>query len=272
MKPSPNFSLRFIALSRVLARGHVQISAVVSIASFFLIWWAIVVAGFVPPAILPSPLAIFPAAAELLKAGELQIDFLMSVLRIGGGFLLACMLGIMLGLLMGVDERIEDIFQPLVDLIRQIPAVAWIPLAIIWFGFGEGTRIFIVFMGAFAPVVINTTDGVREVDPQVLRAAASLGANERAMFWKVTLPAALPSIFTGLTVGLGNAFTNIVAAELAGATSGLGYMMLTARESFRTDIVILGMVVLMAIGIGLMGIMLAVRRILLRWAFEPNDT
>lgn len=126
-------------------------------------------------------------------------------------------------------------------------------------------------MGAFAPIVINTVDGVNGVDPQVLRAAASLGANKRAIFYKVSLPAALPSIFTGLTIGLGNAFTNIVAAELAGATTGLGYMMLSARETFRTDIVILGMVLLMAVGVGVMGIILTTQRILLRWAFEPDD-
>jgi ABC-type nitrate/sulfonate/bicarbonate transport system permease component len=259
------------AANRRFGLGRLRASAVVSIASFFMLWWAITAIGLVAPAFLPSPFAIFPAAAELLTTGELQNDLLMSLIRIGGGFVLACVLGVLLGLLVGLNELIADIFEPLVDLIRQIPPVAWIPLAIIWFGFGEGARIFIVFMGAFPPVMINTTDGVRGVDPQVLRAAASLGANRSAMFWKVSLPAALPSIFTGLTIGLGNAFINIVAAELAGATTGLGYMMLTARESFRTDIVILGMVLLMVIGISLMTVMLAVRRILLRWAFQRDD-
>ena len=250
---------------------RVQLSAVISITTFFVLWWLVARLGLVSRSYLPSPLAIFPAGRELLSTGELQVDFLMSLARIGGGYLLAVVLGVVLGILMGLDERIADIFEPHIDVARQIPAVAWIPLAIIWFGFGEGARIFIVFIGAFFPIVINTKAGVQNVDPQVLRAAASLGARGRAMFWKVSLPAAMPSIFTGFTVGLGNAFVNIVAAELAGATAGLGYMMLTAQEAFRPDIVILGMVLLMLVGVGLAAIMFAIRRHALRWTVGARD-
>lgn len=258
---------RFGAAIRLLGRERVHPSTVLSVGGFFALWWAITAAGMISPAFLPSPLAVFPAAAELLATGELQRHLAISLARIGAGFVLASVLGVLLGLLMGIDERVADVFEPLIDLIRQIPPVAWIPLAIIWFGFGEGARVYIIFLGAFFPAVINTADGVRGLDPQVKRAAASLGARGPAMFFKVSLPAAQPAIFTGLTVGLGNAFHMIVAAELAGAVAGLGYMMLEARESFRTDIIILGMVLLMLIGISLMGVMLAIRRELLRWYF-----
>jgi ABC-type nitrate/sulfonate/bicarbonate transport system permease component len=250
----------------MLRFGNAHLTSILSIGSFFLIWWAVVRVGLVSPTFLPSPFAIFPAARELLYTGELQADVLMSLARIGAGYATAAMLGVLLGLAMGLDDRVADILEPHFDVARQIPAVAWIPLAIIWFGFGEGTRIFIVFIGAFFPIVINTMAGVRNVDSQVLRAAASLGAGRSAMFWKVSLPAALPSIFTGFTVGLGSAFVNIVAAELAGATTGIGYAMLIAREAFRPDIVILGMVLLMVIGIALTGIMLAIRAHVLAWA------
>jgi sulfonate transport system permease protein len=235
------------SVNRMLRFGNAHLTSILSIGSFFLIWWAVVRVGLVSPTFLPSPFAIFPAARELLYTGELQADVLMSLARIGAGYATAAMLGVLLGLAMGLDDRVADILEPHFDVARQIPAVAWIPLAIIWFGFGEGTRIFIVFIGAFFPIVINTMAGVRNVDSQVLRAA-------------------LPSIFTGFTVGLGSAFVNIVAAELAGATTGIGYAMLIAREAFRPDIVILGMVLLMVIGIALTGIMLAIRAHVLAWA------
>lgn len=254
---------------RPLGSGHVYASAA-SISFFFFAWWIVARSGIISPEFLPSPFAIFPAGAQLFATGELQVDIVMSLFRIAGGFVLGGVLGILLGLAIGRSARTSDIFEPLLDLTRQIPAVAWIPLAIIWFGFGEGARIFIVFLGAFFPIVISTADGVRGVNPRVLSAAESLGATKSAMFWKVSLPAAMPSILSGLTIGLGNAFVNIVAAELAGATSGIGYMMLIASELLRTDIVILGMVLLMLIGTGLMAAMLLARRYLLRWFLEPG--
>jgi len=261
---------RLLRTGRAFRYARVHPSAMLSILAFFVVWWASTRAGLISPTLLPSPFTIIPAARELLSGGELQTDVVMSVARIAGGYIVAAVLGVVVGLSMGLDSRVADVLEPHFDVARQIPAVAWIPLAIIWFGFGEGARVFIVFMGAFFPIVINTAAGLRAVDPQVLRAAASLGARGSAAFWKVSFPAALPSIFTGLTVGLGNAFTNIVAAELAGATTGIGYMMLIAREAFRPDIVILGMAVLMLTGIGLTALMLAIRRYALRWAIAPE--
>lgn len=260
----------FSFIRRRLGSAHVCASAA-SISCFFFTWWIVARSGIISPAFLPSPFAIFPAGAQLFATGELQLNVLMSLIRIGGGFLFAGVLGIPLGLAIGRSARTSDIFEPLLDLTRQIPAVAWIPLAIIWFGFGEGARVFIVFLGAFFPIVISTADGVRGVNPRVISAAESLGATKSAIFWKVSLPAAMPSILTGITTGLGAAFVNIVAAELAGATNGIGYMMLNARELLQTDVVILGMVILMVIGTGLMAAMLIVRRYLLRWAFDPAD-
>src|SRR5262245_19708894 len=122
-----------IASSRQFWLARFRPSAILSITSFFMLWWAITAVGFVSPEFLPSPFAIFPAASELFASGELQTDLLISLVRIIGGFALACIIGILLGLLVGSSDLIADIFEPLLDLIRQIPPVGWIPLAIIWF-------------------------------------------------------------------------------------------------------------------------------------------
>ena len=244
--------------------------SILTVVGLFGLWQVAAVNEWVSPRALPPLTSIPPAAAELLAAGELQRHIAASLFRATAGFVLAVAIGMPVGLAIGTSRWVADLLEPVVDLIRQIPPVAWLPLALIWFGIGEGSKVFVVFFGAVWPILINTADGVRGVPNGVTRAAQSLGAGRRELFFKVALPATMPAIFTGLTIGLGNSVSLIVAAELGGAFLGVGRMMFLAREVFRTDVVLLGMVILMVLGTAALGLMQLARRRLLRWHVTPR--
>ncbi|HBY95931.1 MAG TPA: hypothetical protein DEP84_18580 [Chloroflexi bacterium] len=247
--------------------GPVHPLSVLSLLLIPALWFLVTSLQLVTPLFLPPPADVIRAAQELLATGELQHDLFASLFRIAAGFTLATGLGSIMGILIGRSPLLADIFEPIFDVLRQISPVAWIPLAIIWFGFGEASKLYIIFLGAFFPTLVNAAAGIRSVEPKIVDAARSLGANQRQIFVHVSLPATLPYLFTGLTIGLGNSVRFVVAAELAGATSGLGYMMMSAREVFRTDIVLVGMVAMAAIGLLAMGIIILVQKRLLHWHY-----
>lgn len=239
--------------------------SILSLLIIPLAWYLVTKFGLVTPLFLPPPGDVIRAAIELWAKGELQKNLIISVTRITVGFVLAVGLGSIVGILVGRSVLLADMIEPIVDLVRQISPVAWIPLAIIWFGFGEGSKIYIIFLGAFFPTLINAADGMRSVDPQVIHAAQSLGAKPYQVFLYISLPATLPYLFTGMTIGLGNSVRFVVAAELAGARSGIGYMLMSARDVFRTDVVLVGMVAMAAVGLSAMGIIMALQKRMLRW-------
>jgi len=171
-----------------------------------------------------------------------------SVSRVYGGFLLAAACALPLGMLIGRVALVRATLDPTLQLMRPIPVTAWLPLAMIVFGIGPTSAFFLVFLGAFYPILVNTIFGVRNVEPRLFEAAAMLGVSPSATFWKVVLPASLPSIFTGLRLGLGFAWVVIVVGEMTGVQTGLGAIIMEARQLSRTEIVISGM-----IAIGLLG-------------------
>lgn len=189
-----------------------------------------------------------------------------SVGRVYGGFALAALVAMPLGMLIGRVRLIRELLDPTLQIMRPIPVTAWLPLAMIVFGLGPRSAFFLVFLGAFYPILLNTIFGVRGVEPRLFEAAAMLGVSPQAVFWKVVLPASLPAIFTGLRLGLGFAWVVIVVGEMTGVQTGLGAIIMEARQLSRTEIVISGMVTIGVLGyLSDRAVMLLGQR-LLRWS------
>ena len=200
--------------------------------------------------LLPPPTAVAKAAWELTVSGELPRHLRDSLRREFIAFAWA-LSAIPVGIAMGWWKRVHDQLDPLVEMLRPIPPLAWIPLSILWFGVGDTQNQFIIFLGIFFPILLNTIAGVRSVEPNLVRAARCLGGGEGAVLRRVVLRAALPQIVTGVRVGLGFGWMALVAAELVGANSGLGFLINDARTLLRTDIVIVGMITIGLVGLGL---------------------
>jgi NitT/TauT family transport system permease protein len=199
----------------------------------------------------------------------LHIHLLASLSRVYGGFALACAVALPLGLMIGRLPLVRKLLDPTLQVMRPIPVTAWLPLAMIIFGLGPRSAVFLVFLGAFYPILINTIFGVRSVDPRLFEAASMLGCEGTAQFFKVVLPASLPAIFTGLRLGLGFAWVVIVVGEMTGVQTGLGAIIMEARQLSRTEIVISGMVVIGIAGFISDRLIMWVGRRLLRWS--PNN-
>jgi NitT/TauT family transport system permease protein len=186
--------------------------------------------------------------------------------RVYGAFALAALVALPLGLLIGRLRIARDLLDPLLQLLRPIPVTAWLPLSMILFGLGARSAFFLVALGAFFPILLNTSFAVRSVEPRLFEAAAMLGVSPARMFPKVVLPASLPGIFTGLRLGLGFAWVVIVVGEMTGVQTGLGAMIMDARQLSRTDVIVAGMAT-----IGLLGFLsdfaiLSLGKRLLRWS------
>jgi ABC-type nitrate/sulfonate/bicarbonate transport system permease component len=214
---------------------------------------------------MPPPTAVISAAADLIARGVLLTHIVDSLKRVLLAVGAAALLGVPLGLAMGWSKRFRAAVDPLLEFIRPIPPLAWIPLSILWFGIGDVQIVYIIFLAAFFPVVLNSLAGARDVDSYLVRAGLSLGARPRELFLTVVLPAALPHIFTGMRIGLGIGWMALVAGELVAAPSGLGYMINNARTLFRSDYILLGMVLIGALGLVLDYLMRQAARFAMPW-------
>ncbi len=200
-----------------------------------------------------------------LFSGELLHDAYSSLYRVIVGFIIGAALALPVGLLMGASNRIYQLLNPLMQILRPIPPIAYIPLAILWFGLGNPPSFFLIAIGAFFPVLMNTIAGVRQVDGIYLRAARNLGVNQWTMFSRIILPAATPYILAGVRIGIGTAFIVVIVSEMIAVNDGLGFRILEAREFMWSDKIIAGMIT-----IGMLGLLIdtAVSRLnnhLLRW-------
>ena len=220
------------------------------LAAVVLGWWLVstYVLDRTTRALLPPPQDIVVAAWELARSGELWRHFRDSIKREFVAFLWAT-ISIPIGIAMGWWKAVEDQVDPLVEVLRPVPPLAWIPLSILWFGIDDTQNQFIIFLGCFFPILLNTIAGVKGVEPNLVRAARCLGASEGRILWRVVLRAALPQIITGIRVGLGVGWMALVAAELVGANSGLGFLINDARTVLRTDYVIVGMAAIGVVGL-----------------------
>ena len=246
------------------------------------LWEGLARAGAINPLILPSPTKVAlrwwaylkplqpfePAQGGRLSwllSGELLQDAAASLTRVFVGFFLGGGLGLGLGLLMGISDTVYRLMNPLVQILRPIPPIAYIPLAILWFGLGNPPAFFLISLGAFFPILLNTIAGVRQVDAIYVRAARNLGAKGPVMFRRVILPAAAPHILTGVRVGYGVAFIVVIVAEMIAVNSGLGYRILEAREFFWPDKILAGMITIGVIGLGIDTALNRLTQHLLRW-------
>jgi NitT/TauT family transport system permease protein len=219
-------------------------------AAFLAIWWLAVVLS--ETVIFPSPLQVAEGTLQLAREGTLWNHIGASLFRVASGFLLAMAVGIPLGLFMGWKAMAYTALNPIVQVLRPISPIAWIPIAILWFGVGDVAPIFLIFLSAVFPTVVQTAAGVHTIEPQYLRAARNFGISRSRLILHVVIPAVLPQIIIGMRVSLGISWLVVVAAEMVTLRSGLGYMIIDARNAGnRYDLVVAGMVI-----IGISGLLL----------------
>ncbi len=198
--------------------------------------------------LMPPPTLIIKTAAAMIASGELAYHLIDSLKREAMAFVYAAT-AIPLGMAMGWWRIVYQQVNPIMEILRPIPPLAWIPLSILWFGIGDEQNEFIIFLGMFFPILVNTVVGVKNIDPNLVRAARSLGAPEHKVLLRVVLFGALPQIITGVRIGLGVGWMALVAAELVGANSGLGFLINDARSMLRTDTIVVGMLTIGIIGL-----------------------
>ncbi|MGB0696201.1 MAG: ABC transporter permease [Rhodospirillaceae bacterium] len=221
-----------MALIKRLSSGS---SLVISFGSVFILWSLVGLSGVVPETIFPAPWSVWSATVEMWANGTLPKDLSVSLGRAAIGFTIGATLGVGVGLLTGRVAPVRTVLNPFLNLLRPIPAIALVPVAIVWFGIGEGSKYFVVSYTVFLTVWFNTHHGMQFVPETYLRAARSLGSSRLREFITVIIPAAAPHIFAGIRLGVALAFLSLVAAELSGASSGLGFRLQEARQYIRTD-------------------------------------
>ncbi len=213
--------------------------------AFLVVIWAVVVPAFeVRPQIFPSVSAVFAAGIAGLRDGTLLTHVATSLARVAIGTVLAIIVAVPLGILMGISKGVSAFLTPLLRFFSVLAGIAWIPIATLWFGYGFGAIVFVIFNAVFFVVVYNTLLGVSTIPMPIRNAAASLGAGRHAMLSDVLLPGALPNIVTGIRTGLGFAWRGLIAAEMIATNVGLGYMLFVARDFYQTEVIILGMIVI----------------------------
>ena len=212
------------------------------------LWQATSSLGWLSANVLPSPIGVLRAFWKLTLSGELAQNIGVSFLRAAAGFAIGGSIGFALGLANGLSKLSETLTDSTLQMVRNIPHLALIPLVILWFGIDEGAKLFLVALGVFFPVYINTLHGVRTVDPQLIEMGRSYGMTSSELFRQVILPGALPSIFVGLRFALGVMWLTLIVAETIAAQSGLGYMAMQAREFMQTDVVVLAILIYALLG------------------------
>ena len=219
-------------------------AALVPFVPVVLLWALVAEAGIFPRVFFPGPLEVIQSFGKLMYNGILPAYLEDSVVRLAAGTAVGMTLGIPLGLLVGLSDRAHRLLWPILLFFQAIGDIAWLPILLIWFGFGLGTMTFVIVYTVLFPVVLNTVLGVRSVPIELHRAARSLGASRARVVWEVVLPGALPNIVTGLRNGLGYGWRALIAAEMIVGTSGVGFLMFDARRAGSVVEIMLGMIVL----------------------------
>jgi len=219
-----------------------------TILVLIIIWEAVTYFGLVQPLYLPSPEAVILKLWEASTTGYMDATLWQhlsaSFTRIGLALVVAVIVAVPVGLTIGLNRTAKSILDPLIEFYRPVPPLAYLPLIVIWFGIGEFSKVLLIFLAVFAPIVVATAAGVSKVDPIRIRATQSLGGSRWQIIKFVVLPSALPDILTGVRIGLGTGWSTLVAAELVAATRGMGFMIQTASQFLNTDMVIAGILVI----------------------------
>ncbi|WP_316188080.1 MULTISPECIES: ABC transporter permease subunit [unclassified Bradyrhizobium] len=231
----------------VVPRADALIPWLVPLA-IILIWQAASVAGLVSPRVLPAPTDVARAGGKLLLSGELGRNIWVSFWRASIGFLIGGGIGFAFGLANGLSQLSAKLTDTTLQMVRNVPHLALIPLVILWFGIDESAKLFLVALGVFFPVYLNTLHGIRTVDPQLIEMGRVYGMTDGELFRRVIFPGALPSIFVGLRFALGIMWLTLIVAETIAASSGLGYMAMQAREFMQIDVVVLSILIYALLG------------------------
>ena len=236
-------------------------------AAVVALWWAIV--AKTESAIFPTPWQVVTGAWELAEDGSLWEHIGASLFRVGTGFGLAVLVAVPLGLWLGWVGGAYRTFNPIFQMLRPISPIAWIPLAILWFGVGDVSPVFLIFIASVFPMIVQTTSGVHTIDRRYLRAAANFGVPRGVLFRRVVIPAVLPEIIVGMRIGIGVAWLVVVAAEMIALRSGLGYLIMDSRNAGnRYDLVIASMILIGVIGLLLDGITRLLEKLkTVRWRY-----
>jgi sulfonate transport system permease protein len=230
-----------------------------------LAWETAARSGVLSTRVLPEPLAVVKAAWSLIQSGEMWADVKVSTWRAVSGFAIGGGIGLVLGLATGLFKPVEIALDSTVQMIRNIPALAMIPLVILWFGIEEQAKVFLVALGVFFPIYVNTFHGIRSVDANLIEMARSYGVKGFALYRHVILPGALPSILVGVRFAFGLMWVTLIVAETISAQSGIGYMTMNAREFLQTDVVVVGILLYAALGKLADVLAKSLERVSLRW-------
>jgi sulfonate transport system permease protein len=236
------------------------------------VWQAAASAGLLSTRVLPAPTDVLAAGWRLFQSGELIRNMWVSFWRAMVGFAIGGGIGFAFGLANGMSDRCEKVFDSTLQMVRNIPHLALIPLVILWFGIDETAKIFLVALGVFFPIYINTQHGIRTVDPQLVEMGRIYGMKPTELFWRVVLPGALPSIFVGVRFGLGIMWLTLIVAETIAASSGIGYMAMQAREFLLVDVVVLSILIYALLGKAADSVARLLERLCLSWhpAFQKQ--
>jgi sulfonate transport system permease protein len=253
-----------------LNKGRMQAALIgtLSLIAFLLAWHLLTkyrVVFFVRFTNVPSPIEVYDSFRKAVHDPTFLLDVALSCRRILLGFLLATLVGVPLGLVMGRFKLIHEVVFPVTEVLRPIPAIAWVPMAIMLWPTNEQSIVFITFLGSFFPILVNTLHGMTLVDPVLVRAARCLGAREASIFREVYFPASLPHIFTGLTVGMGVAWVSLIAAEMISGQYGIGYFTWEAYSLVQYADIALGMIAIGVLGLASSLLIRAVGRLAMPW-------
>jgi taurine transport system permease protein len=246
---------------KVPGEGNSAAISVVTVLSLFVLWFFVTQMGWIKPLFLPKPISVFEQFIEYLTGAAndkpLWDHFAASLFRVFTAFALACLTAVPVGIAMGMSRVARGIFDPPIEFYRPLPPLAYLPLIIIWFGIDEFPKVFLIYLSCFAPLALAARSGMKSAAQEQINAAYSMGASYGQVIRHVILPSALPEILVGMRIAIGFGWTTLVAAEMVAANVGLGQMVLNASNFLRTDIVIMGIIVI--------GVVAYLFDLLMRW-------
>lgn len=266
----PPLPTKTVAGYSVPGEGPSLAISIVTVIAIFALWWVATHFGWIRDIFLPTPERIAGSFVEAWR-GDIQggkplwEHFWWSLVRVFAAFVFACVTAIPAGIAMGVSRVARGIFDPPVEFYRPLPPLAYLPLIVIWFGIEETAKIVLIYLACFAPLAMAARAGVKSVMIEQISAAYSMGASKWQVIWHVIIPAAMPEIFTGMRIAIGFGWTTLVAAEMVAATAGLGQMVLNASNFLRTDVVIMGIVVIGAVAYAFDLLMRYIERLVVPW-------
>jgi taurine transport system permease protein len=269
-KAKPAAPARTVSGYSLPGQGSSTAISVVTVVALLALWWVATHYGWIRDIFLPTPEKILKSFADAwvgdIQGGRpLPEHFWASLWRVFAAFLLAVVTAIPAGIAMGVSRIARGILDPPIEFYRPLPPLAYLPLIVIWFGIDETAKIVLIFLACFAPLAMSARAGVRGVMIEQINAAYSMGASRWQVIWHVIVPGAMPEIFTGMRIAIGFGWTTLVAAEMVAATEGLGQMVLNASNFLRTDVVIMGIVVIGVVAYLFDLLMRYVERLVVPW-------